>query len=124
MSGADTPGPAAFQEVIEKLARREGFMAHVLRQVFAGDVSASRIAHELGCSESAAIRLALMRVPAADRFRADVAKIASDTGIPPARLTAAIRQAGALGAFAAPATSGLLMAARDYHHDDNDDEGQ
>lgn len=120
MSGVDTPNQMAFEQVVAKLALREGFMAHVLHRAFAGDVSAARIARELGCDEAAAIRLALMRTPSTDRFRSDVAKMAADVGIDATQLSSTIRQASALSAFDTPSASGLLMAARDRHDDDEE----
>jgi hypothetical protein len=112
----------AFQHVVNKLSIKDGFMAQLLRLAFGGDVSAARIARELGCSEDAALRLAMMRSPAVERdsFRRDVTLMADDIGIDVALLSATVRQARALSAFEAPAASNMLMAARDHLGDDKD----
>jgi hypothetical protein len=113
---------AAFQHVVDKLSARDGFMAKLLHVAFGGDVSAARIAKELHCSEDAALRLAMMRSPGTerDKFRSDIARIAEDVGIDIPLLSATIRQARALSAFATPAAGNLLMAARDQFGDDED----
>lgn len=113
---------AAFQHVVDKLSGKDGFMAQLLRVAFGGDVSAARIAQEFGCSEDAALRLAMMRSPATERddFRRDIARMANDIGIDVALLSATVRLARALSAFETPAAANMLMAARDHIGDDEE----
>ncbi len=111
-----------YQRIVDKLSTSDGFMARLLAIAFRGDVSAARIAREFGCTEDAALRLAMMRTPAVERekFRDDLARIAGDVGIDVATLTAMVRQAQALSAFDAQAPANLLMAAHDHHDSDED----
>jgi hypothetical protein len=108
--------PEMFQRAVNMLASRPNFMAHVFFAAFAGDVSARRISTELGCSETDALRLAMMSVPRSDRqrFREDVASIAAAAGVDRGLLLSVIRQAQALSVFDAEAKAdGVLLAARD-----------
>ena len=112
----------AYQRVVDTLSARDGFMAKLLHIAFGGDVSAGRIAQELHCTEDSALRLAMMRSPSTerDKFRHDIARIAVATGIDAALLSAIIRRARALSAFATAAAANMLMAARDQLPDDED----
>jgi hypothetical protein len=116
-SDAISRDPALFEKAVDGLAARPRFMAHLLSVALAGDVSATRIAAELVCAPTDAVRLALMQVPRADRemFRADVARIAEAAGVDRMRLLSLIRQAHSLLAFNASVDDqeGLLLAARD-----------
>jgi hypothetical protein len=120
-----TEAPELFQKAVEKLAERPTFLAHLLSRAFDGDVSTKRIAVELGCSEASALRLALMRVPRADRqlFRDDLSRIVQSTGVDRARLLAVIKQAQVLPAFAIDdRAQGMLLAARDVIPDPDERE--
>lgn len=117
--------PEMFQRAVNSLAARPNFMAHVFFTAFAGDVSAKRIAAELGCSETNALRLAMMSVPRSDRrqFRDDVARIASATGVDHGLLLSVIKQAQALAVFDPEGKGeGMLLAARDVVPDPEDRE--
>jgi hypothetical protein len=104
-----------FQKVVEGLVARPSFLAHLLAKIFDGDVSAKRIATELGCSEASALRLAMMRVPRADRqlFREDLQRIAEATDVDGTRLLSVIKQAQVLSAFDVADNAKMLLAARD-----------
>jgi hypothetical protein len=117
--------PEMFQRAVDGLAARPNFMAHVFFTVFAGDVSAKRIATELGCSETNALRLAMMSAPRLDRrqFRDDVARIAAATDVDHALLLSVIKQAQALAVFDPEGKrEGMLLAARDVVSDSEDRE--
>jgi hypothetical protein len=116
--------PALFQKAVDSLATRTSFMAHLFSLVFAGDISAKRIAAELNCSEVNALRLAMMRVPRSDRqqFRDDVSRIAQSAGVDRDRLLALIKQAQALAVFGeAEKGRGMLLAAQDRLPDRRND---
>src|SRR5437016_4199188 len=93
--------PEMFQRAVNGLARRPNFMAHVFFTVFAGDVSAKRISAELGCSETNALRLAMMSIPRSGRrhFRDDVARIAAAADVDHGLLLSVIKQAQVLAVF-------------------------
>ena len=118
-----------FEQAAVALAQRPSFMAHLLSVALAGDVSAARIATELGCAPANAIRIALMRVPRSDRemFRKDVARIAEAAGVDQVRLLTLIRQAQSLIAFEADESAadrqGVLLAARDVMPGPDEQEG-
>jgi len=108
--------PDLFQKAVNGLAARPNFMAHVFFTVFAGDISAKRISAEFGCSETNALRLAMMSVPRSDRrqFRGDVARIAAAVGVDHGLLLSVIKQAQALAVFDPEGKQeGMLLAARD-----------
>jgi hypothetical protein len=108
--------PEMFQKAVNGLAGRRNFMAHVFFVVFAGDISAKRISTELGCTETNALRLAMMRVPRSDRrfFRDDVSHIAAAAGVDHGILLSVIKQAQALAIFDPEGQGeGMLIAARD-----------
>jgi hypothetical protein len=108
--------PEMFQRAVNSLAARHNFMAHVFFVAFAGDVSAKRIAAELGCSATDAMRVAMMSVPRSDRrqFRDDLGRIASAAGIDHTLLLSVIKQAQALAVFDPEGKGdGMLLAARD-----------
>jgi hypothetical protein len=125
-----TPTPVAeapemFQAAVNRLATRPAFLAHVFATAFAGDLSARRIASELGCSETNALRIAMMTLPRSDgqRFRDDVARIASAAGVDYGLLVSVIMQARVLAAFDADGKGeGMLLAARDVVPDAADRE--
>lgn len=111
---ADAPG--MFQRAVNGLAARSNFMAHIFFTVFDGDVSAKRISAELSCTETNALRLAMMSVPRSDRqfFRQDVSKIAAAAGVEHGLLLSVIKQAQALAVFDPEGKEGgMLLAARD-----------
>jgi hypothetical protein len=118
-----------FEKAVTALAQRPSFMAHLLSMALAGDVSAARIAAELDCPATNAIRVALMRVPRSDRemFRNDVARIAEAAGVDQVRLLTLIRQAQSLIAFEADRLAGdrqgELLAARDVMPGTDEQEG-
>ena len=117
--------PELFQAAVNSLATRPAFLAHAFAVAFAGDVSAKRIAAELGCSETNALRIAMMTVPQADRqqFRDDVAHIASAAGVDDAVLFSVIKQAKVLAVFDHDGNEeGMLLAARDIVPDQDDRE--
>jgi hypothetical protein len=108
--------PDMFQRAVNGLAVRPNFMAHVFFTAFAGDVSAKRISAELGCSETNALRLAMMSAPRSDRrqFRDDVARIAAAAGVDHGLLLTVIKQAQGLAIFDPEGKQeGMLLAARD-----------
>lgn len=117
--------PEMFQRAVDGLAVRPNFMAHVFFTAFAGDVSAKRISAELGCSETNALRLAMMSVPRSDRrhFRGDVARIAAAAGVDRGLLLSVIKQAQALAVFDPEGKGhGMLLAARDVVSEPEDRE--
>jgi hypothetical protein len=108
--------PEMFQRAVNGLAGRPNFMAHVFFTAFAGDVSAKRISAELGCSETNALRLAMMSIPRSERrqFREDVARIAAAADVDHGLLLSVIKQAQALAVFdQEDMGEGMLVAARD-----------
>jgi hypothetical protein len=117
--------PEMFQRAVNGLAARPSFMAHVFFTVFAGDISAKRISAELGCSETNALRLAMMSVPRSERrhFRDDVARIAAAADVDHGLLLSVIKQAQALAVFDPEGKGeGMLLAARDVVPDPGDRE--
>jgi hypothetical protein len=117
--------PEMFQRAVDSLAVRPNFMAHVFFTAFAGDVSAKRISAELGCSETNALRLAMMSVPRSGRphFREDVARIAAAGDADPEQLLSVIKQAQALAVFDPVGKEhGMLLAARDVVSEPEDRE--
>jgi hypothetical protein len=125
MSTTVAEAPEMFQRAVNGLAARPNFMAHVFFTVFAGDVSAKRISVELGCSETNALRLAMMSVPRSDRlhFRDDVARIAAAANADHGLLLSVIKQAQALAFFDAEGKGeGMLLAAQDVVPDPKDRE--
>lgn len=117
--------PEMFQRAVNRLAARPHFMAHVFFTAFAGDVSAKRISTELGCSETNALRLAMMSVPRSDRqhFRQDVARIAAVAEVDHEVMLSVIKQAQALAAFDPEGNEkGMLLAARDVVPEPDDRE--
>jgi hypothetical protein len=106
------------QGAVDRLARRPGFMANLLGAAFSGDVSATRIAAEFGCSQESALRLALMGEPRSERalFREDIARIAQAAGVDKVRLLSVVKEAQALAAFGED-ERGMLLAARDVVSD-------
>jgi hypothetical protein len=118
--------PEMFQGAVNGLAARPNFMAHVFFTAFGGNVSAKRISAELGCSETNALRLAMMSVPRADRqyFRDDVARIAAAADVDHDLLLSVIKQAQALAAFDPEGKAeGMLLAARDVLPEPEDRRG-
>ena len=102
-------------DAVRRLVKEQGFMANLIATAMPGEISAERIAQELGCTRRDGIRLALMRAPSADRFREDVALIAAAVQVDAKRLTALVRQAQSLEAFADEGVAeATLMAARDH----------
>jgi hypothetical protein len=117
--------PEMFQRAVNGLAARPNFMAHVFFTVFAGDISAKRMSAELGCSETNALRLAMMSVPRSERwhFRDDVARIAAAAEVDHGLLLSVIKQAQVLAAFDPEGKAeGMLAAARDVVPDPKDRE--
>src|SRR5262245_42270970 len=117
--------PEMFQRAVDGLAGRPNFMARVFFTCFAGDVSAKRISTELACSETNALRLAMMSVPRSDRryFREDVTRIADAAGVDRGLLLSLIKQAQALAGFDQEGKGdGMLLAARDVVPDSEDRE--
>src|SRR4051812_38003512 len=118
--------PELFQGAVNRLAARPAFLAHVFAAVFAGDVSAKRIAAELRCSETNALRIAMMTTPRSDgqQFRDDIARIASATGVEYGLLFSVVKQARVLAAFdAGNEGESMLLAARDVVPPGPDHEG-
>lgn len=117
--------PEMFQAAVDNLVTRPTFLAHVFATAFAGDVSAKRIATELRCSETNALRIAMMTVPRSDRqqFRDDVARIASSGGVDYGLLFSVIKQAQVIAVFDPDGQGeGMLLAARDLVPDAQDPE--
>jgi ABC-type uncharacterized transport system ATPase subunit len=117
--------PEMFQAAVNRLATRPAFLAHVFATAFGGDVSAKRIAAELQCSETNALRIAMMTVPRSDGqlFRDDMARIASAAGVDYGLLFSVIKQAQVLAVFDHDGKgAGMLLAARDVVPDAEDHE--
>lgn len=106
--------PMLFKAAVCKLANRQGFLAHVFSVTFAGDVSPQRISRELGCTEDIALRLSMMRAPAAtqDKFLRDIDMIVGATGVERTKLLEIVRQYQVLEAFG-ESDDAMLLAARD-----------
>ena len=109
----------------DRAGERPALLGWVLSRYVKGqNMTMGALLDELNCSASALWRLALCRRPRSDRFRDDVAMIASNLAINAAALLRIIRHVEALEAMKAGrvAESGALMAARKRRRSDQEGE--